>query len=177
MFAVNADGTCNVIHWARSHGCRHFVQISSSSVYGLKTMGQNRCEDTRGLLSQLGTAYQRSKAKAEKLVRTSGLDYTILRLPAIIGKGDSFVSPTLVKHLNGGSFFRAGHRDWLVSILDVRDLANVLDRVIDHPATNTAYNCPAHHVRWKALVGEYARMLGKKVPETRRSFWSIRASA
>jgi nucleoside-diphosphate-sugar epimerase len=175
MYAVNADGTRNVIHWARSHGCRHLVHISSSSVYGLKTMGQNRCEGTQGLLSQLGTAYQRSKAKAEKLVRTSGLDYTILRLPAIIGKGDSFVSPALIKYLNGGGFFRAGHRDWLVSVLDVRDLANVLDRVIDHPATNTAYNCPGHHVKWMALVGEYARMLGVKVPGTRRSFLSILA--
>ena len=173
MYAVNADGTRNIVDWARNNGCKHFIQISSSGVYGLKTIGQNRSEDTRGILSKIGADYQLSKAKAERVVRESGLPYTILRLPPIIGKGDSVVSSVMIEHLKDGSFFRTGGRNRVVSILTIEHLPRMLELVIEHRPTNTEYNCPSHHVRWMDIVSEYARLLGAPIPETRRPLLSI----
>ena len=69
--AVNAGGTANMIDAARKAGVRRFVHISSLAA---------REPD----LSDYGW----SKARSERLVAASGLDWTIVRPPAIYGPGD-----------------------------------------------------------------------------------------
>jgi len=69
--AVNAGGTADMIDAARAAGVKRFVHISSLAA---------REPD----LSDYGW----SKAKAETIVATSGLDWTIVRPPAIYGPGD-----------------------------------------------------------------------------------------
>jgi uncharacterized protein YbjT (DUF2867 family) len=69
--AVNAAGTAAMIDAARKAGVRRFVHISSLAA---------REPD----LSDYGW----SKAKSERLVAASGLDWTIVRPPAIYGPGD-----------------------------------------------------------------------------------------
>ena len=59
---VNLEGTRNVVNEAVKAGVQHFIYISSASVVYPKT-----------------TAYSRSKRQAEKIVRESGLNYTIVR--------------------------------------------------------------------------------------------------
>jgi uncharacterized protein YbjT (DUF2867 family) len=68
---VNAGGTAAMIDAARATGVRRFVHISSLSA---------REPD----LSDYGW----SKAKSERLVAASGLDWTIIRPPAVYGPGD-----------------------------------------------------------------------------------------
>jgi nucleoside-diphosphate-sugar epimerase len=72
---VNIEGTKNLIDEARSAGVGHFVYISSASV-----------------TYPLPTPYSLSKRKAEALVKTSGLNFTIIR-------------PTLVYGPSGGQEF------------------------------------------------------------------------
>jgi len=69
--AVNVGGTANVVDAARAAGVRRFVHISSLSARepGLSNYGW-------------------SKAKSERIVAASGLDWTIIRPPAIYGPGD-----------------------------------------------------------------------------------------
>jgi uncharacterized protein YbjT (DUF2867 family) len=69
--AVNVAGTANMIDAARAAGVRRFVHISSLAAR------------EPGL-----SAYGGSKAKSERLVAASGLDWTIVRPPAIYGPGD-----------------------------------------------------------------------------------------
>ena len=68
---VNVGGTLAMIDAARAAGVRRFIHISSLAA---------REPD----LSDYGW----SKAKAERVVAASGLDWTILRPPAIYGPGD-----------------------------------------------------------------------------------------
>ena len=68
---ANVDGTQAVIDAARAAGVRRFVFVSSLSA---------REPDL--------SAYGASKALAEARVRASGLDYTIVRPPAIYGPRD-----------------------------------------------------------------------------------------
>jgi len=69
--SVNVGGTLAMIDAARAAGVRRFIHISSLAA---------REPD----LSDYGW----SKAKAERVVAASGLDWTIVRPPAIYGPGD-----------------------------------------------------------------------------------------
>jgi len=67
----NVEGTDAVLKAAKDKGCKRFIHISSLSA-------------RKPGLSHYGA----SKAKAEKLVGVSMLDWTIIRPPAIYGPGD-----------------------------------------------------------------------------------------
>lgn len=69
--AVNVAGTAHAIDAARHAGIRRFVHVSSLAAR------------EPGL-----SAYGHSKARSERLVQASGLDWTILRPPAVYGPGD-----------------------------------------------------------------------------------------
>jgi uncharacterized protein YbjT (DUF2867 family) len=69
--AVNVAGTAAMIDAARKAGVRRFVHISSLAARE----------------PQL-SAYGWSKARSERLVAASGLDWTIVRPPAVYGPGD-----------------------------------------------------------------------------------------
>ena len=68
---VNVEGTANVIAAAKRDGVRRFVFVSSLSA-------------REPQLSRYGA----SKAEAEELVKASGLDWTIVRPPAVYGPRD-----------------------------------------------------------------------------------------
>lgn len=69
--AANVTGTANMIAAAKDAGVERFVFVSSLSA---------REPDL--------SAYGASKAKAERLVQESGLDWTIVRPPGVYGPGD-----------------------------------------------------------------------------------------
>lgn len=70
--AGNATATANVVEAARSASVRRFVHVSSLAARepGLSNYGW-------------------SKERAEKVVEDSGLDWTIIRPPAVFGPGDT----------------------------------------------------------------------------------------
>ena len=169
MTAVNAIGAGNLARWSLGRGCPHFIQLSSIAVYGLRTLGTNRREDNtprfRGIL---GIPYMRSKALAEKYIEQSGCAYTMLRLPAVIGRGDSFTSPAIAGGIRSGDFFFTGSGKRMVSLLYAGNLGHCMDLVIRRGAFNDHFNCCDHHVPWRDLIAEYAAALGCPVPVRRK---------
>jgi nucleoside-diphosphate-sugar epimerase len=101
IFAVNQAGTEHLVAWARAQGVRHFVQMSSVAAYGPLVLGEQRTEQTPRLGRLLGLPYMRSKARAEVALERSGLGYSILRPAAVLGSGDSVVTPGFVTALGG----------------------------------------------------------------------------
>jgi nucleoside-diphosphate-sugar epimerase len=101
IFAVNLGGTENLVGWARAHGVRHFVQMSSVAAYGPLVLGEQRSEATPRLGRYVGLPYMRSKARAELALERSGLGYSILRPAAVLGAGDSVVTPGFDAALRG----------------------------------------------------------------------------
>ena len=174
IYAVNALGTRRILELARRMGCGHFIQLSSVSVYGLRVMGENRTEDrTPRYMGRWTIPYARSKAHAEEFVEKSGVPYTILRMPAVIGRGDSFVGQSIIPPLRDGSFFLCGRGDRLFSMLNVRNLASVVHALLERGALMSAFNCADHHVCWREFAGEYARQLGLDFNPGKRSVLSI----
>jgi uncharacterized protein YbjT (DUF2867 family) len=112
---ANVTGTANMIDAARKGGVRRFIHISSLSAREPE-------------LSNYGW----SKAKSERLVAASGLDWTIVRPPAIYGPGDR---ETL-------DLFRMARRGLVAlpprgrfSVIHVEDLCRLILALLDEPDT------------------------------------------
>jgi nucleoside-diphosphate-sugar epimerase len=156
MFAVNAGGTENLVRWARTRGVRHFVHLSSVAVYGPLVLGEDRDENTPRLGLNAGFAYMRSKARAERAVERSGLPYTLLRPPAIVGAGDTVISQAFVRALQDGGYpllkrARMGRR---VSLAFAEGLADVALRALERGPLHGA----VHVVHAELSVGELAQV-------------------
>jgi nucleoside-diphosphate-sugar epimerase len=113
--AVNAGGTASLIDAARKAGVRRFIHISSLAAREPE-------------LSNYGA----SKAKSERLVAASGLEWTIIRPPAVYGPGDR-ETLELFKMARRGvvALPPGGH----FSVIHVDDLCRLILRVIDEPDT------------------------------------------
>ncbi|MBQ9033536.1 MAG: SDR family oxidoreductase, partial [Lachnospiraceae bacterium] len=83
---VNTEGTANVVSFARrlqqAGSLERFVHISTAYVAGDRN---GRIMETDPLPDTYSTYYEESKADAERIVRSSGLPYTICRPGMIIG--------------------------------------------------------------------------------------------
>ena len=169
MFTVNAGGTRNALAFAAARGVEHFVQISSIGVYGARAMGEERSERRTPRQRFGGVAYQRSKAAAEAAVMRSGVPFTALRLPAILGRGDTVMTPAIAGHLAAGTLFRCGRAGKRVTVLDVEFLGPVLERVLALGPAGRAMNCGSHHVPWDEVLATYAEALGVPLAPARRS--------
>jgi uncharacterized protein YbjT (DUF2867 family) len=112
---VNVGGTLAMIDAARAAGVRRFVHISSLAA---------REPD----LSDYGW----SKAKAERVVAASGLDWTIVRPPAIYGPGDRETFELFKMARRGLVALPPKGR---FSLLHVEDLCRLILALIDRPET------------------------------------------
>ncbi len=116
--AANVTGTLNMVEAARSVGVDRFIHVSSLAA---------RYPD----LSNYGW----SKAKAEAIVSASGLDWTIIRPPAVYGPGDR-------DHLELFRFARYGFIPMAptkkLSVIEVSDLTRALLAVVPHAAATAA---------------------------------------
>ena len=105
--AGNVTGTLNLIEAARHQGVPRLVHVSSLSP---------REPDL--------SAYGASKARAEKLVRAGGIDWTIVRPPAIYGPRDTEMFELF--RLARWGLMPMPPRDGRTSVIHVDDLARLM---------------------------------------------------
>jgi uncharacterized protein YbjT (DUF2867 family) len=102
----NITGTANMLAAAKGAGVRRFVHVSSLA----------------SREPQL-SAYGWSKGEADKLVRASGLEWTIVRPPAIYGPGDLEMLELFRIARFGLALLPPGGR---ISVIEVGDLGRLL---------------------------------------------------
>ena len=157
LFAVNAFGTKNVCEYAKSINCKHLIFTSSVSVYGLKTLGEDRTEsNVKRKFQRFFPPYGRSKAMAEKFIEQSGLQYTILRLPMILGQNDTFISPSIIPKLLDDTIFACGKVKKKVSLLYIKNLGPIIEKLVEIGPLNHSFNCTSDTILWDDLVRQYA---------------------
>ena len=112
---INVGGTAAMIDAARQAGVRRFIHISSLAAREPELSN-----------------YGRSKAKSERLVAASGLEWTVIRPPAVYGPGDR---ETL-------ELFKMARRGFVAlppagrfSVIHVEDLCRLILAAIDEPET------------------------------------------
>lgn len=157
MYAINAQGTNDMCQYAKSRGCKHFIFTSSVSLYGTKTIGENRTESgTKRQYKHFVTPYGKSKAIAEQFIEKSGLNYTNLRLPIVLGRGDTFISPSIIPRLVNNTIFVCGKKPHKISLLYIKNLAPLIEKLIKVGPINQSLNCISHTIFWEDLIKEYA---------------------
>ncbi len=175
MWGVNVTGTANVLEWARKHGCQHFIQISSVAVYGFHMFNSKlKDEHTKRSLSTIDAMYMRSKAKAERLVEKGGIPFTILRIPPIVGPGDTVISPAIIPQLLEGELYFGTKKDVKFSLFYSKNIGPIIEKILERGPDNQGYNCCDFTVDWrKEYCAEYARQLGQEMPLQTKNILSI----
>lgn len=147
---VNVTGTAAVVDAARGSGVRRFIHISSIAA-------------REPALSSYGW----SKARSERIVAASGLEWTIIRPPAVYGPGDR-ETLDLFKMARRGLVMtpRQGH----FSLIHVEDLCRLILAVIDEPDTVSETYEPddGREAGWEH--GDFATMLAGALNIRARTF-------
>ena len=112
---VNVGGTANMIDAARKAGVRRFIHISSLAAREPELSN-----------------YGRSKEKSERLVAASGLEWTIIRPPAVYGPGDRETFELFKMAKRGFVALPPGGH---FSVIHVQDLCRLILAVVDEPDT------------------------------------------
>ncbi|TFF63574.1 MAG: NAD(P)-dependent oxidoreductase [Promethearchaeota archaeon] len=160
MHAINSRGTKDMCEYAKAISCKHFIFTSSVSIYGSKVIGENRIEhETKRKTKRFGTPYGKSKAIAEEFIENSGLDYTNLRLPIVLGRGDTFITPSIVPRILNSTIFTCGKSNRRISVLYVKNLGPLIEKLIEIGPLNSSLNCISDTVYWEDFVKEFAKNL------------------
>ncbi len=149
-FAVNVDGTLNLLDAAQRHGCDNFVLASTSSVYGeTKRLPFNEEDPADRPLA----AYPASKRAAELLAHTFhhlyGMNITALRFFNVYGPAgrpdmmpmrvmEAILDGTEIPVFNGGDI----HRDWTYIDDTVMGVMAALDRPLGYEIINLGVGAP-----------------------------------
>lgn len=161
----NIEGTANVAQAAMRAGVRHFVLISSITVYGARDSVM--CDETAPCEPR--TFYAESKLRAEERAReiigTTGACLTILRLSVVYGEGDGGNILRLMRTLDRKRFLWIGRGENRKTIVHRDDVARACVTVLSRRCEGTSvYNICGYAPRMRELVEIMSRELGRKAP-------------
>lgn len=167
-YAVNLDGTLNVLDAAQRHGCDNFVLASTSSVYGeTKRLPFNEEDAADRPLA----AYPASKRAAELLAHTyhhlHGLNITVLRFFNVYGPAgrpdmmpmrvmEAVLDGSVVPIFNDGDI----HRDWTYIDDTVTGVIAALDRPLGYEVINLGVGAP---ISLKEFIDVIEELSGRKL--------------
>ena len=141
----------------------HFIQLSTSSVYGLTATG----DETSACLP--ASPYGVTKLAAEELIRayhrTHGLEHTILRYFSVFGPGQrpDMAYHKLIKAIGGGEEFVV-YGDGLQSRTNtfIDDAVGITATIAESPATNEVFNISGDEsVTLNDAIAAIEREIGK----------------
>lgn len=148
IWKVNMEGTRNLIHAAKAHAKEaRFILASTAHVYNINNPHPGREDD----VVEPEHAYPASKVAAEKALRESGLNWSILRFPFVYGDGDGHLD-MFPKH--AATFHPAAR----ISTIHHRDIFTAINMalagVMDGRIVNLSDEAPATVYELLKLIGE-----------------------
>ncbi len=162
MYEANVKGTEYILKIAKEINCSNFIQISTVGIYGIRSLGENRDESTKPFDIE---SYGITKRLAEKKVLTSGVSYTILRLPLIKYGGDSLIKVPIIR---GKSVFIKSRELKIVSTVTPEYVFKVCRWIVDNKPLNDTFNCASHHQTWRDMVIDHCKHENIAIPNTKR---------
>jgi nucleoside-diphosphate-sugar epimerase len=170
--AVNEDGTASVVQAASEAGVRHFILISSVSVYGESCSGADEtatCNPSGDYAASKFNAEQRSI----ELASASDMHLTILRLATLYGEEDPGNVGRLMRAIDRRLFLWIGDGSNKKSLLHREDAARACISAVQSTIEKiNIFNVSAGEYTMREIVSRLAEALGRNVPE-----WSIPSSA
>ncbi|MEM0149813.1 MAG: NAD(P)-dependent oxidoreductase [Candidatus Micrarchaeaceae archaeon] len=134
---VNVEGTSNIVSLCKAFNIKHLIFASTVDIYGRSR--KDTLDENSAIMPS--DAYARSKAEAEKIITSSGINYTIFRMAAIYGPGfeGSFfkVFDSIVK----GKAYIIGNGNNKLSLLNASDAVSAYMLAISNgKSLNKLYN-------------------------------------
>ena len=150
IWKSNLEGTRSLIAATKAHAPKaRFIMASTSNVYNRNTSHPGRETDS----VQPEQAYPASKVAAEKVLRDSDLNWSILRFPFVYGDGDGHLE-MLPEHVAAFGFHPANR----MSTIHHRDIATAmklaLAGVFDGRIVNVSDEAPTTIYELVGLIGE-----------------------
>lgn len=148
IWKSNLDGTRNLIAAVKAHAPNaRFIMSSTSHVYNKDNPHPGREDDP----VDPQHAYPASKVAAEKALRESGLNWSILRFPFVYGDGDGHLQ-SLPQHVN------TWHPAQRMSTIHHHDIAQAvtlaLKGAFDRRIVNLADEAPSSIYELAGMVGK-----------------------
>ena len=158
---VNVGGAANALASCEGAGARHFLYLSSASVYGAHPDNPPMLTEDSPPRPPRGFQYSEHKAAAERLIagfaaRRPDFSVAVLRAcPALGPNADNFIASAFAKPFLVGAL---GH-DPPMQLLHEDDLADALSRCLLERVYGVYNLAGQGTIRWS----EMARLFGKRV--------------
>lgn len=160
---INEIGTVNMISAAAGQGVKHFILISTVSVYGPFTEGMYDEDTSCNPIGQYAISKYNAEQRAQEIAQKTGMSLTILRLATLYGEGDPGNVGRLMRALDRRRFFWIGNGNNRKSLLYKGDAARACLAVTEKPASGiNIYNVSAPPCTMRNIVDGLAMALGKK---------------
>ena len=149
IWKSNLEGTRNLINAAKDHAPNaRFILASTAHVYNRNQQHPGREDDA----VDPQHAYPASKLAAEKVLRESGLNWSVLRFPFVYGDGDEHLE-TLPEHVIAAKW----HPAMRMSTIHHRDIATAVKMALagtmDGRIVNISDEAPTSVYEMAQLVG------------------------
>jgi nucleoside-diphosphate-sugar epimerase len=172
LFAVNINGTANIVNASLTAGVEKFCYVSSIAALGSAEHPKMIDENSLWKSSKRNSVYGISKYGAEREVWrgiAEGLNATIVNPSVILGLGDWKTGSSELFTLvwKGLKFYTLGTKGFV----DVRDVAKAMTTLMDGNHFGERFVVSAETLSFKQLFDYIARYLHKKAPSIEAKLW------
>lgn len=160
---INEIGTANMLKASVEAGVKHFVLISSVSVYGPCTECMCAEDAPCNPVGPYALSKYNAEVQARALAATTGMALSILRLATLYGADDPGNVRRLMQQLDRGQFIWIGDGQNRKSLLHRQDAARACVTVAMNPRNSVAtYNVSGPPSTMRTIVTTLASELGRK---------------
>ncbi|MEO6456510.1 MAG: NAD-dependent epimerase/dehydratase family protein [Ginsengibacter sp.] len=165
VYAVNIEGTTNVVNECINAGVKKMLHVSSVASLGSANEGENITEDSAWTEKHNNSFYGRSKFLAEMEVWRGigeGLQAVIVNPSTILGGADWNRSSSKIFKTAFEEF--PWYSQGITGFVDVRDVVKAMILLMDSEITNQRFILSAENISYKQIFTDIANGFGKKAP-------------
>ena len=176
LYAVNVEGTRNVLAAARDAGIRRVVHTSSVATIGIPDDGTPGDERTPVSLDAMIGHYKRSKYLGEQAAlqfARDGLDVVIVNPSTPVGPGDVKPTPTGRIVLDAASGRIPAYVDTGLNVVHVDDVAAGHLAAFERGRTGERYILGGENLSLRAILAEVAGLVGRRPPRVELPYAAV----
>lgn len=179
-YAVNIDGTCNVMEAALDARVQKVVHVSTLATYGTPAEKPFTEESDPGPIRYslyAETKYQ-GELEAWKLHREKNLPLVVVYPAAVLGPGDNKSSGRYIKDIVKGRMPAQVFTDSLLTWVAVTDVARVIVAALEKEASiGERYFAAAEHLTLGECNQLISRIADVRLPKIKMPDWLVTGSA